>query len=125
MKNKNIYLFCFIVISLCFYSCRNEKVDHKDFAISNTEEVTKIIMSDKSGNKIKIDRGMHQWTINQKYKVWERQIDYTLGVMKDIRVKSSVSEQKMNYVIKNIATSGVKVEVFNKDGKRSNKKFRW
>ncbi|MAR39609.1 MAG: hypothetical protein CMD22_02800 [Flavobacteriales bacterium] len=117
MKNNNIYLFYFMVISLCFYSCRNEKVDHKDFAISNTEEVTKIIMSDKSGNKIEIDKGTTHWTINKQYKVWERQIDYTLGVMKDIRVKSSVSEQKMNYVIKNIATSGVKVEIFNKDGK--------
>ena len=117
MKNNNIYLFYFMVIYLCFYSCRNEQVDHKDFAISNIEEVTKIIMSDKSGNQIEIDRGTEQWTINNQYKVWDRQIEYTLGVMKDIRVKSSVSEQKMNYVIKNIATSGVKVELFNKDGK--------
>ena len=117
MKNNNIFLFYFMVISLCFYSCSNEKVDHKDFAISNTEEVTKIIMSDKSGKKIEIERGTDQWTINKQYKVWEQQINYTLGVMKDIRVKSSVSEQKMDFVIKNIATSGVKVELFNKYGK--------
>lgn len=117
MKNKNIYLFYFMLIFLCFNSCKNKNLDQKDFAISQTEELTKIIMSDKLGNKIEMERDVDQWTINRKYKVWDLQIKYTLKVMKDIRVKSSVSEEKMNYVIKNIATSGVKVELFNKDGK--------
>ena len=44
--------------------------------------------------------------------VWERQIEYTLDVMKDIRIKSSVSEQKTKFVLQNIATKGVKVEIF-------------
>ena len=34
------------------------------------------------------------WKINNKYEVWERQIEYTLKVMEDIRIKSSVSEKK-------------------------------
>ena len=32
--------------------------------------------------------------------------------MEDIRIKSSVSEKKIDYVIKNIATTGVKIELF-------------
>ena len=32
--------------------------------------------------------------------------------MKDIRIKSSVSEQKTKFVLQNIATKGVKVEIF-------------
>ena len=60
-------------------------------------------MSDKSGNSILLQKNNNIWTINNKYEVWQRQIDYTLKVMEDIRIKSSVSEKKIDYVIKNIA----------------------
>ena len=47
----------------------------------------------------------------------QRQIDYTLKVMEDIRIKSSVSEKKIDYVIKKYRTTGIKIELF-QDNKR-------
>lgn len=99
------------------YSCNNEKLEQKDFAITDSSRISKIIMSDKSGNSILLEKNNNVWTINNKYDVWQRQIDYTLKVMEDIRIKSSVSEKKIDYVIKNIATTGVKIELF-QDNKR-------
>ena len=74
-------------------------------------------MSDKAGNKIELEREGKDWIINNKYKVFDQQIDYTLQVMKDIRVDKSVSEKKMDFVIKNIATTGVKVEIYKQSEK--------
>ena len=105
--------FIFLSLILSITSCVNEeRFDEKDFSISNSEIINKIIMSDKSGTKIILLKNENGWKINNHYKVWERKIDYTLGVMEDIRIKSPVSEKKMMYVIENISTTGVKVEIF-------------
>ena len=117
MRNNNFLLYLFILTTIGFSSCVEEKINDRDFAISNTEEISMIVMSDKSGNKIELKKDGKNWTINDNHKVWDRQINYTLEVMKDIRVKSSVSSQKMDFVIKTIATSGVKVEVYNEKKK--------
>ena len=122
MKNKFlIYILIFISI-IYFSSCKTdvkEKINEKDFNLtqSETENIDKIIMSDKAGNIITLEKENEKWIINSKYPVWERQIKYTLGVMKDIRIKSSVSEQKTKFVLQNIATKGVKVEIFEKEQK--------
>jgi len=116
MKNK-LFILTSLIIIFTFSSCRNEKVNHKKFSVSEEDVIDKIIMSDKKGNKIELKKKDSIWIINNKHKVWDRQIEYTLGVMKDIRVKSSVSEQKMEFVIRNISTSGVKIEIFEQDDK--------
>tara|TARA_Y100000385_G_scaffold127624_1_gene132840 strand:+ start:3348 stop:4307 length:960 start_codon:yes stop_codon:yes gene_type:complete len=114
---KNIFLiYILIFISIIYLSsCQidvKEKINKKDFNLSETENIDKIIMSDKAGNIITLEKEKEEWIINSKYPVWKRQIEYTLNVMKDIRIKSSVSEQKTNLVEEIIATTGVKVEIF-------------
>ena len=134
MKNKSlIYISIFISI-IHFSSCKTdldekatnevtEEVNEKDFNLTQdeTKNIDKIIMSDKAGNIITLVREKEKWTINNKYPVWERQIEYTLDVMKDIKIKSSVSEQKTKFVLQNIATTGVKVEIF--EGKQKIKSY--
>ncbi|MDG1718261.1 MAG: hypothetical protein P8H17_00280, partial [Flavobacteriales bacterium] len=100
---KNIFLiYILIFISIIYLSsCQidvKEKINKKDFNLSETENIDKIIMSDKAGNIITLEKEKEEWIINSKYPVWKRQIEYTLNVMKDIRIKSSVSEQKTNLV---------------------------
>ncbi|MGY8989530.1 MAG: DUF4340 domain-containing protein, partial [Flavobacteriales bacterium] len=106
------YIYISMLILCIYFSSCKKDVNEKDFNITETEKIDKIIMSDKAGNIIELEKDEEKWTINSKYPVWQRQIEYTLGVMKDIRVKSSVSEQKTNFVLQNIATKGVKVEIF-------------
>lgn len=117
MKKDNFISRVLFITLIFLNSCKNENLNQKDFAIADSSNVSKIIMSDKSGNSILLQKNNNIWTINNKYEVWQRQIDYTLKVMEDIRIKSSVSEKKIDYVIKNIATTGVKIELF-QDNKR-------
>ena len=115
MKKDNFISIVLLTTLIFLYSCKNEKIDQKNFAINDSINISKIIMSDKSGNSILLKKNKNNWTVNNKYEVWQRQIDYTLKVMEDIRIKSSVSEKKIDYVIKNIATTGVKIELFQDD----------
>jgi len=117
MQNNNFFFYLLILITFSFSSCIEQEIEDTNFAIENTDEISKIIMRDKAENKIELRLEGKDWIINNKYKVFDQQIDYTLQVMKDIRVDKSVSETKMDFVIKNIATTGVKVEIYNQSEK--------
>tara|TARA_B100000902_G_scaffold373307_1_gene401129 strand:+ start:6970 stop:7941 length:972 start_codon:yes stop_codon:yes gene_type:complete len=114
---KKIYNLLILLIVIQNSSCIIEKVNEKDFHTDDIEDIDKIIMHDKSGKSIYLEKKENIWFINNKYKVWSEQINYTLSVIKDIRIKSSVPESNIEFVIKNIATSGVKVEIFKKNKK--------
>ena len=111
MKKDNFISLLLFTSLIFLYGCKNENFKQKDFAISDRYNVSKIIMKDKSGNSILLKKNNNSWTINNKYKVWQRQIDYTLKVMEDIRIKSSVSEKKIDYV-KNILQLVLKLRYF-------------
>ena len=117
MKINNYKFLVIIFNFLCIISCKNNQTDEKNFAISDSSIVSKIIMTDKSGNSVVLKNDNNNWKVNNKFDAWNDQVDYTLKVMEDIRIKSSVAEEKIDYVIKNIATSGVKVELFQKNKK--------
>lgn len=115
MKNRFYISLSMLILCIYFSSCKTdvkEKVNEKDFNLSETENINKIIMSDKAGNIIELEKIKEKWTVNNKYPVWDKKIEYTLDVMKDIRIRSSVSEQKTKFVFQNISTKGVKVEIF-------------
>ena len=123
MKNKSLVYISIFISIIYFSSCRNEvkeEVNEKDFYLTETENIDKIIMSDKAGNIITLEKE-EKWILNSKYSVMEHQIERTLEVMKDLRIKSSVSEAMTEFVLQNIATKGVKVEIF--EGERKIKSY--
>ncbi len=90
MKNKSLVYMSIFISIIYFSSCRNEvkeEVNEKDFYLTETENIDKIIMSDKAGNIIKLEKE-EKWILNSKYPVMEHQIERTLEVMKDLRIKS-------------------------------------
>jgi len=117
MKINNYKYLVIIFYFFCIISCGNNKTNEKNFAISDSSVISKIIMTDKSGNSVLLKNDNNNWSVNNKFDAWNNQVDYTLKVMEDIRIKSSVAEDKIDYVIKNIATSGVKIELFQKNKK--------
>ena len=116
-KSKYLVIIIICIVTLFLYFKRenlfsNKEIDPTNFAVENTENISKVIMSDKKGDKIIMEKKDNQWFINNKYKIWDIRIDYLLEVLKDIKVKSSVPLKRQNTVIKNIATTGVKIEIF-------------
>lgn len=115
---KKLIIFCISIFILSYVinhyknKSKLKKINDKDFAIKDINSVTKIIMTDKEGNSILLEKKDKNWKLNNRYEAWEHQVDYTLNVMKDIKIKSSVPEESEKMVIKNLATSAVKIEIY-------------
>ena len=85
----------------------------KDFAVQDTSIVTKIFMSDKSNNNLTLKKeASGAWTVNDKYKARKDAIKTILTTMMRVSVLEPVSKAEHNSVIKRLASSSVKVEIY-------------
>jgi len=123
LKNKkNSYFFIAIIILLLllFWKLRTNQNDTAayDFAVTDTAIITKIFIADRQGNSISLDREEDNWQINNVHKVRKNAMEIILKTIKNISVQRPVSESSYNNVIKDLATSGVKIEIYqNQEGK--------
>tara|TARA_B100000953_G_C17998262_1_gene414298 strand:- start:377 stop:1300 length:924 start_codon:yes stop_codon:yes gene_type:complete len=83
-----------------------------DFAISDTASISKIFIADMKGNSISLDKTENNWEINNRYKVRNNSMEIILQTIKSISVQRPVSESRYNKVIKDLATNGVKIEIY-------------
>jgi hypothetical protein len=84
-----------------------------DFAVADSSTVTKIFMSDKNNNSVKLTRtGAGNWVLNDTYPALKFNIDLMLKTMTDIQVKAPVAIAAYNTIVKHLAVNGVKVEVY-------------
>lgn len=87
--------------------------DVSNFAITDTASVTKIFMADMQGNVVllKEERPGH-WSLNDSMKARPEGVELLLGTMQKLAVKAPVSKAVYNSVIKRLAGTSVKVEVY-------------
>lgn len=85
----------------------------KDFAVSDTSNITRIFLADKKNRSITISRiNEGSWRLNNKYPVRKDGIDIMLKTLLNLSVKSPVPQAAHNNVIRLMAASSVKVEVY-------------
>ena len=83
-----------------------------DFAVSDTASISKIFIADMKGNSINLDKTENNWQINNRYKVKNNSMEIILQTIKNISVQRPVSESRYNKVIQDLATNGVKIEIY-------------
>lgn len=124
MKNKkNIItlLVVFVLTVVALYLFRNYqtgtiKKELMDFAVKDTASVIKIFMADKKGNKVTLAReNGSNWIVNGKYTARKDAIKTLLTTISSIQVDAPVSKAAYNTVIKEMATTGTKVEIYTKE----------
>lgn len=126
MKLNKIILFIFFLllcVSIFLYIVANKKStiseELKDFAVKDTTIISKIFLADMSGKSVtleKIDVG--KWKVNNKYIARNDCINVLLETMMYLEVKAPVSRSAHNSVVKNLSTSAVKVEIYQKHRKK-------
>jgi hypothetical protein len=85
----------------------------KDFAVSDTSNITKIFLADKKNRSITITRlNEGSWRLNNKYPVRKDGIDLMLKTLLNLSVKSPVPQAAHNNIIRLLAANSVKVEVY-------------
>jgi len=94
-----------------------------DFAVTDTSAISKIFIADLKGNSISLDRMENNWQINNRYKVRNNAMNIILKTIKNISVQRPVSESSYNRVITDLATNGVKIEIYQNLNKKPTKTY--
>jgi hypothetical protein len=84
-----------------------------EFSIGDTSNVMKIFMSDKNNNTLTLTRtGPYQWMVNDKYPAGRFNVAMLMGTMLDLEIRYPVGKSAYNNVIRQLAVSSVKVEIY-------------
>jgi hypothetical protein len=123
MKSNKILLLIVVVVAaagvlLYFTSDRGTiKESLRDFKVKDTAAVTKIFIAEMSGKQTLLEKQPSgTWILNQKNDVRPDAVQTLLATVHDIEVRSPVGKAAYNNVIKKIAASGIKVEVYDNAG---------
>lgn len=122
MLKKNLKLLVALVtlaiiatILILKNSSSTLKKELSDFAIKDTASIDKFFIADKSGNKVLLERKNNfEWTLNGKYKARPDVVNNFLSVICKLQVNAPVAKAAFNNIVKQLATSGIKVEVYSK-----------
>jgi hypothetical protein len=119
MKKNRLTLIISIILAIIvvffIYTTTKSTIPKalKDFAIEDTSIVTKVFLTDKSNNKVVLEKKAHgNWSVNNKYTASKDMIDVLLKTMMKLEVKSFVSKASRNNVIRRLASTAVKVEIY-------------
>ncbi|MBR77404.1 MAG: hypothetical protein CMD36_05735 [Flavobacteriales bacterium] len=120
MKRKNMhkkkFVFFVLLVIIIFYLYNDKKISSNSnsnmFAVEDTSSISKIFLADRNGTSILLEKNKNNWILNKKYDVKKSSINILLSTIKDIRVHKSVPINATNNIIKDIATNGIKVEIY-------------
>jgi hypothetical protein len=89
-----------------------------DFAVKDTAAVDKIFIADRSGRKILLEKkDAERWTLNNKFDARMDKVHHMLNVLYRLKVNAPVGKNMFNNIIKQLSTTGIKVEVYSKGEK--------
>ena len=117
-KNRPVIIIALLLLIVAaFFVLRPESGTYrrelKDFAVSDTSNITRIFLADKRNQSITLTRvNEGSWRLNNKYPVRKDGIDIMLKTMLNLSVKSPVPQAARNNIIRLLAASSVKVEVY-------------
>lgn len=121
MKKNILLLIAVIVLGIIAYVVYQRSAPStlagkplSNFAIDDTSTVTKIIITDHFGRVAKVERipGNKLWRLNDKYYAREDAVETLLKTFKRIRVRGNVSIGARDNMMKLLATSGKRCEIF-------------
>jgi hypothetical protein len=120
MKAKNwIYIVLILVIGgALYYFIQKNKVKTMDdkmvsFAVLDVNQIQRIVITETSKLKadlVRQDNG--KWKVNDLYNCRPENIRVILDGISKVRIKSTVPKAAIDNVLKNIATNGIKVEIY-------------
>ena len=117
MPKKQLFYFALIILfGIAIWYLKPDKKstisNDNNFAVSDTASVSKIFIADRSGTTITLDRVENNWIVNNKYEVRKDAITTILNTIQQIRIQRPVLKNAFETIVKNLATTGVKVEIY-------------
>ena len=126
MKRTNIILLLVVLIlGGGAYWFLNNKQDTSlsgydfDFAVKDTASVYKIFLADRNGKQVTLTReSKTEWKVNNKYKARADVMGNLLETINKVELMYRLPRNAVQNVVKDIASSGIKVEIYDKGNKK-------
>ncbi len=88
------------------------------FSYTDTASIYSIFLADRKGNKIHLQRAGNIWTVNEKYQAMAPNVNDILRVIATQKAMYPIPKIKHNDIVKGLAGSGIKVELYNEHGEQ-------
>lgn len=89
-----------------------------DFAIKNPGEIGKVFIADRKGGTATIEWKDGRWIYNGKYSARASSVQLLMETLSKLVVKALPTSTAEEPMIKSLATEGIKVEIYDRAGKR-------
>jgi hypothetical protein len=119
-KNKSLFIILLLLAAATAYfiiksSDTTVRKELRDFAVKDTASITKIFLADRNGNEVTLERKEKgEWLLNGKDEPKKDQVKFLLDGLYKIDIRSQVAKAAYNNVIKALAASGIKCEIYMK-----------
>ncbi len=116
--NRTIIILLLFIAILCVAFWGNKqgwffkKTVLRDFAITDTSGINKIYLVEKNGKDILLENINGTWMVNKTYEAYSAYLDQMFETLQKLQVKTPIAESEMEGVVKLIAASHTKVEVY-------------
>ena len=124
MKKNSLYIL--IIITLIILATIGNKssnqtsslrLDAKNFAIPDTNLITKITLQNRSLDYVELSRVDSNWTLNDSLIANQNLINIVLKTIKEMRVKSPIARAALPNIIKRMAIQNTELNIFKKNKK--------
>ena len=95
------------------------RLDKRNFSISDTVSINKIILENRNLEKIYLHRNQNdsKWVLNDSLVPNQYLINLLLKTLKDMKIKQPIARAALNNIIKRMAIQNTKIEIFQKNKK--------
>jgi hypothetical protein len=121
MKRNTIILIAVVLLAaVAIYFVTNSGPgsvarELRDFAYTDTANVDKIFLADKTGKKVTLQRNEDgTWSVNDKYMARPDAINNLLATMYRLSVREPVGAKARENIIKQLITGSIKCEIYSK-----------
>jgi len=117
-KNRTIFIAVIVLalVVLVLFLTQSKTTFRRsmsDFAVKDTSIVTKIFLSDKNNNTLKLTRiEPGKWTVNDRFPAQKQMVDILLATLAGLEVREPVAKAAHNTIISDMAVNSVKVEIY-------------
>lgn len=118
MRRSGIYIIIIVLLAIVgivlFASKRYSTLENADsaFAVDDTASITQIFIADKNEHQVLLSRESGGWMLDNKFEANQGNINLLLSTLKKMKVKAPVSLTRHDNVIRRMAATGKKVEIY-------------
>ncbi len=87
----------------------------RQFKIEEISKIHKIFLAQRSGETVTLTRNGNHWLANDKYRTLENGITNLMRAFAEMQIKYKPADAAIPNIVKNLATQGIKVELYDKN----------